>query len=95
MARSLIEPLSRGGERCAHVFRQGKQGAYRHQREITIRPGLTSRNVEICCLLRDPAMPTVGKNHPDPANAPTRRARADFKPLTEQRMCGVDNPDAG
>jgi hypothetical protein len=40
-------------------------------------------------------MPTVRKNHPDPANAPTRPARADFKPLTEQRMCGVDNPDPG
>lgn len=31
-------------------------------------------------------MPTVRKNHPEPANAPTRPARADFKPLTEQRM---------
>ena len=63
MARCLIEPLSQGGEPCAHVFRQGNQGAYRHQGEITIRPGLTSRNVEVCCLLRDPAMPTIGKNH--------------------------------
>ncbi len=95
MARCLIEPLSPCGEPGAHVFRQGKQGAYRHQREITIRPGITSRNVEICCLLRDPAMPTVRKNHPNPANAPTRSTRADFKPLTEQRMCSVDNPDPG
>src|SRR3954453_5583580 len=87
--------LPPGGEPGAHVFRQGKQGAYRHQREITIRPGITSCNVEICCLLRDPAMPTVRKNHPNPANAPTRSTRADFKPLTEQRMCGVDNPDPG
>jgi hypothetical protein len=39
-------------------------------------------------------MPTIGKNHPDPANAPTQPARADFKRLTEQRMCGVDNPDS-
>src|SRR5438067_8168838 len=44
MARCLIEPLSQGGEPCAHVFRQGDQGAYRHQGEITIRPNLTSRN---------------------------------------------------
>ena len=94
MARCLIEPLSRGGEPCADVFRQGKQGAYRHQGEITIRLGLTSQNVEVCCLLRDPAMPTIGKNHPDPANAPTRPARADLKRLTEQRMGRVDNPDS-
>jgi hypothetical protein len=60
VARCLIEPLSRGGERCAHVFRQGKQGAYRHQRQITIRPGLTSRLVEIRCLPSDPALPAVG-----------------------------------
>jgi len=79
MARCLIEPLSQGGEPCAHVFRQGNQGAYRHQGEITIRPGLTSRNVEVCCLLRDPAMPTIAKNHPDPANAPNQPARTDFK----------------
>jgi hypothetical protein len=93
VARCLIEPLSRGGEPCAHVFHQGKQGAYRHHREITIRPGLTSRNVEVCCLLRNPAMPAIGKNHPDPANAPTQPARAHFKRLTEQRMCGVDDPE--
>ena len=95
VARCLIEPLSQGGEPCAHVFRQGNQGAYRHQGEITIRLGLTSRNVEVCRLLRDPAMPTIGKNHPDPANAPNQPARADFKRLTEQRMDGVDDPDAG
>jgi hypothetical protein len=29
-------------------------------------------------------MPTIGKNHPDPANAPNQPARADFKRLTEQ-----------
>ena len=95
MARCPIEPLSQGGEPCAHVFRQGNQGAYRHQGEITIRPGLTSRNVEVCCLLRDPAMPTIGKNHPDPANAPNQPARGDFERLTEQRMDGVDDPDSG
>lgn len=94
MARCLIEPLSGSGEPGAHVFRQGKQGAYRHQGEITIRPGFTSRDVEVCCLLRHPAMPAIGKNHPDPANAPTRPARADFKRLTEQRMCSVGNPDS-
>ena len=37
-------------------------------------------------------MPTIGKNHPDPANAPNQPARADFKRLTEQRMDGVDDP---
>jgi hypothetical protein len=95
MARCLIEPLSQGGEPGAHVFRQGDQGAYRHQGEITIRPGLTSRNVEVCCRLRDPAVPTIGKNHPDPANAPNQPARANFKRLTEQRMDGVDDPDSG
>src|SRR3984893_3982551 len=95
VARRLSEPLSQGGEPCAHVFRQGKQGAYRHQGEITIRPGLTSRNVEVCCLLRYPAMPTIGKNHPDPANAPNQPARGDFERLTEQRMDGVDDPDSG
>src|SRR5437868_6023989 len=50
-------------------------------------------NGEVCCLLRDPAMPTIGKNHSDPANAPNQPARADFKRLTEQRMGGVDDPD--
>jgi hypothetical protein len=40
-------------------------------------------------------MPTIGKNHPDPANAPNQPARADFKRLTEQRMDGVDDPDPG
>jgi len=40
-------------------------------------------------------MPTIGKNHPDPANAPNQPARADFKQLTEQRMDGVDDPDSG
>jgi hypothetical protein len=39
-------------------------------------------------------MPTIGKNHPDPANAPNHLARADFKRLTEQRMDGVDDPDS-
>jgi hypothetical protein len=39
-------------------------------------------------------MPTIGKNHPDPANAPNQPARADFKRLTEQRMDGVDDPDS-
>src|SRR5207237_7215164 len=77
VARCLIEPLSQGGEPCAHVFRQGNQGAYRHQGEITIRPGLTSRNVEVCRLLRDPAMPTTALNLPDPDNAPNRPTRAD------------------
>jgi hypothetical protein len=38
-------------------------------------------------------MPTIGKNHPDPANAPNQPARADCKRLTEQRMDGVDDPD--
>ena len=27
-------------------------------------------------------MPTIGQNHPDPANAPNQPARADFKRLT-------------
>jgi hypothetical protein len=40
-------------------------------------------------------MPTIGKNHLDPANAPNQPARADFKRLTEQRMDGVDDPDSG
>ncbi|HJZ14144.1 MAG TPA: hypothetical protein VJ251_01620 [Stellaceae bacterium] len=40
-------------------------------------------------------MPTIGKNHPDPANATNQLARADFKQLTEQRMDGVDDPDSG
>jgi hypothetical protein len=40
-------------------------------------------------------MPTIGKNHPDPANPPNQPARADFKRLTEQRMDGVDDPDPG
>jgi hypothetical protein len=40
-------------------------------------------------------MPTIGKNHPDPANAPNQPARADFKRLTEQRVDGVDDPDSG
>jgi hypothetical protein len=31
-------------------------------------------------------MPTIGKNHPDPANAPNQPARADFKRLTEQTL---------
>jgi hypothetical protein len=38
-------------------------------------------------------MPTIGKNHPDPANAPNHPARGDFKWLTKQRMDGVDDPD--
>jgi len=40
-------------------------------------------------------MPTIGKNHPDPANAPNQPARADFKRLTEQRMDGVDDLNSG
>jgi hypothetical protein len=88
--------LSPKAESLARTYSaKGIQGAYRHQGEITIRPGLTSRNVEVCCLLRDPAMPTIGKNHPDPANAPNQPARADFKRLTEQRMDGVDDPASG
>jgi len=39
-------------------------------------------------------MPTIGKNYPDPANAPNQPARADLKRLTEQRMDGVDDPDS-
>jgi len=83
VARCPIDPLSCGGEPCAHVFRQGTQGAYRHLREITIRPCITSRVIEICCFLRDPAVPTIRENHPDPAIVPTRPARADLKALTE------------
>ena len=40
-------------------------------------------------------MPTIAKNHPDPANAPNQPARTDFKRLTEQRMGSVDDPDSG
>jgi hypothetical protein len=71
---SNLSPKAQGGEPCAHVFRQGKQDAYRHQGEITIWPGFTSRKVEVCWLRRDPAMPTIGKKHPDPANAPNAEA---------------------
>jgi hypothetical protein len=39
-------------------------------------------------------MPTIGKKHLDPANAPNQPARGDFKRLTEQRMDGVDDPDS-
>jgi len=39
-------------------------------------------------------MPTIGKNNPDPANAPNQPARGDFKRLTKQRMGSVDDPDS-
>jgi hypothetical protein len=40
-------------------------------------------------------MSAVPKNHPDPANPPTRSACADLKLLTVERMCCVDDPDYG
>lgn len=40
-------------------------------------------------------MPAVGKNDPDPANPPTRLAFADRKPLTEERVGCVNDPDLG
>ena len=40
-------------------------------------------------------MSAVGKNHPDPANPPTRPAGADLKQLAEERMCCVNDPDSG
>jgi hypothetical protein len=94
-ARCSIDLLSRSGKPCSHVFRQGKQGAYRYRRQITIRPGLTSRIVEISGLPRDPAVPAVGKNDPDPADPPTRLACADRKPLTVKRVGRIDDPHAG
>ena len=38
-------------------------------------------------------MSAVAKNHPDPANPPTRLACADLKLLTKEGMCWVDDPD--
>jgi hypothetical protein len=92
-ARCSINPRSCGGKPCSHVFRQGEQGAYRHEREITIRLYPTSRLFEIRCFLRDPAISAVAKNHPDPTNPPTRPAYADLKLLTVERMCCVRDPD--
>ena len=93
-ARSPINPCC-DGKPCPHVFGQGEQGAYRHEREITIRLHLTSRLFEIRCFLRDPAMSAIAKNHPDPPNPATRPACADLKLLTVERMCWVDDPDYG
>jgi hypothetical protein len=93
--RCSINLRSCGGKSRPHVFRQGEPAAYRHSREITIRPRPTSRLFEIRCFLRDPAMSAIAKNHPDPASPPTRCACADLKLLPIQRMAGVDNPDYG
>src|SRR5215472_10456479 len=91
-ARYSINPFCCGGKPCPHVFRQGEQGAYRHEREITIRLHPTSRLFEIRRFLRDPAISAVAKNHADPANPPTRPACADLKLLTVERMCCVQDP---
>jgi len=40
-------------------------------------------------------MSAVAKNHPDPANPPTRPACAHLKLLTVEGMCCVDDPDYG
>jgi hypothetical protein len=53
----------------------------------------TSRLFEIRCFLRDPALPAVSKDHPDPANPATRPACADLKLLTIEWMPGVDDPN--
>jgi hypothetical protein len=40
-------------------------------------------------------MPAVGKNDPDPADPPTRSGCADHKPLPEERVSCVNDPDSG
>jgi len=92
VARCLIEPLSQG-ESLARTY-SAKGIRVRTDTRGRSRFGLASqaetlRSVAFC------GMPTIGKNHPDPANAPNQPARADFKRLIEQRMDRVDDPDSG
>ena len=57
------------------------------------RPHKPHRRIR--CFPRDPALSAVRKNDPDPADPPTRPVRADRKPLTEQRVSRIDDPNSG
>ena len=58
-------------------------------------PASQAASSRIRCFPRDPALSAVRKNDPDPADPPTRPVRADRKPLTEQRVSRIDDPNSG